>query len=418
MSEERCFPNPFCDYNENVHGNSNIVSKETVLKLIKTYVDMILSKKQETQRDDLYVGAAGTAFMFWKLSRSPATANLYPCLDHAAMYIDLAKTIATGKGQSSKRTVAFLCGNAGIAAVSAVISDARGNKQDAAKDIEQFLEGFRICTTDDNCDDEVLVGRAGYLHGAYWLNQVVRPKPIANEDVEKVCEIIMRRGREYASKQRSASPLMYAYHDKEYLGAAHGVCAILHALLESRWFLASEDGKFKNVYSAKVATIKNSIDYVLSLQRGDGNLPTRADSDRMLVHWCHGASGAIYLLAKAYLTFKEERYLEGCRKCANIIWARGLLRKGPGICHGVAGNGYAFLLMYRLTGERRYLYRAQKFAEFLTTSTFSARVLAPDRPYSLYEGLSGTVCFLVDILDPTTASFPFMDVFESKVNAQ
>lgn len=129
------------------------------------------------------------------------------------------------------------------------------------------------------------------------------------------------------------------------------------------------------------------------------------------MHWCHGAGGAIYLFAKAYLIFKDEKYLNSCYLSANLIWKKGLLRKGPGICHGVGGNGYAFLLMYRLTRDPVFLYRASKFMEFLLNPTFQKEARTPDRPFSLYEGVAGTVCFLVDLLNPETAAYPFMDVF-------
>lgn len=134
-------------------------------------------------------------------------------------------------------------------------------------------------------------------------------------------------------------------------------------------------------------------------------------SEYPLIHWCHGAPGAIYLLIKSYLTFREEKYLTSCRKAADLIWRQGLLKKGPGICHGVAGNGYAFLVMYRLTGDVKYMYRAIKFAEFLRSSEFLQISRTPDCPFSLYEGLAGTVCFLIDLLEPHNSSFPFMDVF-------
>lgn len=58
--------------------------------------------------------------------------------------------------------------------------------------------------------------------------------------------------------------------------------------------------------------------------------------------------------------FKEEKYLKEAAECAEVIWHRGLLRKGYGICHGTAGNGYAFLSLYKLTQEKKYLYRACK----------------------------------------------------------
>lgn len=116
-------------------------------------------------------------------------------------------------------------------------------------------------------------------------------------------------------------------------------------------------------------------------------------------------------MAKAYLCFKEDKYLVACQRAADLIWAKGLLRKGPGICHGVAGNGYAFLLMFRLTRDKQYLYKAMKFMQFLKDPQFVKYSRTPDRPYSLYEGVAGTVCYLMDLLAPDTAAFPFMDVF-------
>ena len=89
--------------------------------------------------------------------------------------------------------------------------------------------------------------------------------------------------------------------------------------------------------------------------------------------------------------------------------------KGPGICHGIAGNGYVFLLLFRLTQDPKHLYRASKFAEFLTNDTFLKVDRTPDCPFSLYEGIAGTVCFLVDLLQPHKSSFPFMDVFDQKI---
>lgn len=136
--------------------------------------------------------------------------------------------------------------------------------------------------------------------------------------------------------------------------------------------------------------------------------------EKRLVHWCHGAPGAIYLLAKSYHLFGDRRYLVACEKVADIIWERGLLLKGAGICHGIAGNGYAFLILHRLTGEPKYLHRANAFKQFLTHSEFKERARTPDRPFSLYEGIAGTVCFLIDLLKPEAACFPFMDIFSLK----
>lgn len=68
-------------------------------------------------------------------------------------------------------------------------------------------------------------------------------------------------------------------------------------------------------------------------------------------------------------------------------------------------------MLYRLTSDAKHLYRAQKFAEFMQTEEFKKGARTPDSPFSLYEGLAGTVCFYVDLLQPSTASFPFFNVF-------
>lgn len=202
---------------------------------------------------------------------------------------------------------------------------------------------------------------------------------------------------------------IFLFLDK-YLGAAHGICAILHMMLESPIFIQN--------LQEKQALIKSTIDIFLQMQSSDGNFPCvledASKSEHKLVHWCHGAPGAFYLFAKAYLVFKEQKYLDTCLKCGDLIWQKGLLRKGPGICHGIAGNGYVFLILYRLTNDQKHLYRATCFADFLTNQTFLREARTPDRPLSLYEGIAGTVCFLTDLLNPVKAQFPFMDVFDMK----
>jgi membrane transport protein XK len=111
------------------------------------------------------------------------------------------------------------------------------------------------------------------------------------------------------------------------------------------------------------------------------------------------------------LIWRDEKYLNACKRCDDLIWQRGLLKKGPGICHGIGGNGYCHLLMFRLTNDLKYLYRAGKFADFLNTSEFKMGARTPDRPFSLFEGLAGTVCFAIDLLEPINAEYPLIPVF-------
>ena len=46
----------------------------------------------------------------------------------------------------------------------------------------------------------------------------------------------------------------------------------------------------------------------------------------------------IYLLARAYLVWKDEKYLESLKKATNMCWEKGFLKMGPGIYHGIAGT--------------------------------------------------------------------------------
>lgn len=155
---------------------------------------------------------------------------------------------------------------------------------------------------------------------------------------------------------------------------------------------------------------------IAALQETDGNFPIALDSERKrntekrLVHWCHGAPGIIHMMCKAFIVFGEEKYLIASERAADLIWREGLLKKGPGICHGIAGNAYAFIVLYRITENPKYLYRAIQFMKFLENELFKEFATVPDRPFSLYEGLAGTVCFLIDLLQTGKAFFPFMNL--------
>ena len=123
------------------------------------------------------------------------------------------------------------------------------------------------------------------------------------------------------------------------LGAGHGLSSILQILLSFPEYFANR----KDVE----ILIRQAVDYVLSCEMPNGNYPPVPgevrDQANDLLHWCHGAPGVVYLLAKAYLTWTDNKYLQAAKKCAELTWQRGLLRKGPGICHGIAGRFMYFV---------------------------------------------------------------------------
>ncbi|KAI9583955.1 lanC-like protein 3 homolog [Glossina fuscipes] len=417
--EKRYFTNPFPDYVD-PRSTPYEFDEKHVKNLIAIYVDDVLEKcspgyDDEEIRGDLYIGSAGIAYMFWKMSRSLQTQDLYPALKHAHDFISNAKANTHRYRKPSAEPFSFLYGNAGIYAVSAAVSHDLKLMQDLSDDLMNFKAGItssKELSPTQYGWDEMLLGRAGYLAGCYWLNDIMPGKEVTDDDLISICQLIIANGRGYAEQIKAPLPLLYQWRGREYLGAAHGLCAILHMLLESPWFRTDPI----SAPSAELTDIKKSVDYFLALQDDEGNFPValetlESDRETRLVHWCHGAPGAVYLLAKAYLIFKEDKYIQALRRSSDLVWNKGFLRKGPGICHGVAGNGYVFLLLYRLTHEPKYLYRAVKYMELLTSVEFKQRARIPNCPHSLFEGVAGTVCFLIDLLNPKQAQFPFMDVF-------
>ena len=71
------------------------------------------------------------------------------------------------------------------------------------------------------------------------------------------------------------------------------------------------------------------------------------DKDR-LVHWCHGAPGVVHALLLGHRAWTTAGYLDAAIKAGELVWERGLLKKGNGLCHGSAGNGYAFIHLYQV----------------------------------------------------------------------
>lgn len=398
---ERYFENPYKDYSDTLPVLIDEKFTKFIESLIEKNVKLILENtnpnfNKDDARADIYVGLSGISYMFLKLSQSNVN-HKFDAVGLSKAYSDCANDAL--EASRASKPISFLSGNAGVHAVSAVV-----NKSD--EDLNKFLSGVSIFEDPSYLDDgadEMLVGRSGYLLGLAWLQQQLQREILPKEETMKLSSIIIQSGRKYAAKHKKKVPLMFQFHGREYLGAAHGVSAILLSLLT----LPTNDSK-------DLEDVKATIDEILKLQDETGNFPSKFDKNEShLVHWCHGAPGVVYLMAKAYLKFRHEEYLEACLKCGDLVWNRGLLSKGPGICHGIAGNGYVHLLLYRLTYDDIHLYRAMKFAEFLENEEFIQEARTPDRPFSLFEGTAGTVCFLIDLLRPNKASFPFMGVFDN-----
>ncbi|XP_015710382.1 lanC-like protein 2 isoform X4 [Coturnix japonica] len=413
--EERAFANPYPDYQQQgaVAAHSTVEAQwdRAVLppeedplpfdadgkvsaqftKRIQTKIKDLLQQMEEGLKTadphdcSAYTGWTGIALLYLQLYRVTKKQS------HLQRSLDYVKRILRNL---NGRRVTFLCGDAGPLAVGAVVYHMLKNENESKECVSRLLQLQRtVRSMDAEFPDELLYGRAGYLYALLYLNteiasdtvpQSIIKEPIANVDQETLTELV-----------------------------------------------------------------KPSIDYVRHKKFRSGNYPSSLsnETDR-LVHWCHGAPGVIHMLMQAYKTFKEDKYLKDAMECSDVIWQRGLLRKGYGICHGTAGNGYSFLSLYNLTQDKRYLYRACKafilmgdfshpdicwenntascrqsrrllesmnntfmiqFAEWcLEYGAHGCRI--PDRPYSLFEGMAGAIHFLSDISVPETSRFPAFEL--------
>lgn len=219
----------------------------------------------------------------------------------------------------------------------------------------------------------------------------------------QISEAVLVSGENLSRKFRvqNQSPLMYEWYQELYVGAAHGLAGIYYYLMQPG-FVGVEEHVHR--------LVKPSVDHVCRLKFPSGNYPPCIGDDRdLLVHWCHGAPGVIYMLLQAHRVFGGSQYLVDALQCGELVWHFGLLKKGYGLCHGAAGNAYAFLALYRQTQDPKYLYRACMFADWcMNYGKHGCRT--PDTPYSLFEGMAGTIYFLADLLQPMKARFPAFEV--------
>ncbi|XP_014675270.1 PREDICTED: lanC-like protein 3 [Priapulus caudatus] len=407
--KKRYFVNSIPDY---MHGAVDIDTQKWKSRILNAVEDVIAKQPptMENCEGGLYVGCAGIAYALCHLAHNeafkPEQGKLLQSAEQYATAAYRHAELPENKNDRHTKT-SFLLGNLGVYAVAAVVFNATDRKEMVAKCLTAYAQMASLClpTQFVECgSDELFVGRAGYLCGLLMLNKKTGQQVLSRHQVECLFNAIIKCWTGcMRNESQSPSPLMYAYYIQT---------SILQMLLSFPDLLKKDATTEKYV--------RDATDFVLSLEQRNGNYPAgmdevggpviRAEEDE-LIHWCHGAGGVVYLFARAYLVWKDTRYLEACKRCADLVWKKGLLRKGPGICHGVAGSGYVFLLLYRLTEEPGYLHRALRFADFVYTDTFRRHARTPDRAHSLYEGWAGTMLYLSDLLHPEKAEFPLFNVF-------
>ncbi|XP_062865706.1 glutathione S-transferase LANCL1-like [Trichomycterus rosablanca] len=405
MPDQRALKNPYLDYN-GPESTQDLFDAQG--KLSAGFVDRISYKIREllaVMENGLktadptdctgYTGWAGIALLYL---------HLHSIYGDPAFLLKALEHVERSLRSLTQRWVTFLCGDAGPLAVAAVVFHRLNRTQESDECINRLLQLHKsVVRGSGSIPDELLYGRVGFLFSLSFINQQFQQEKIPIQYIQQICDAVLVSGQNLSQRMRVGhqTPLMYEWYQEHYVGAAHGLAGIYYFLMQPG-FVSSE--------GTVSALVKPSVDYMCQLKFPSGNYPPCVDDGRdLLVHWCHGSPGVIYMLLQAYKVFGHQQYLQDAMQCGEVIWHRGLLKKGYGLCHGAAGNAYAFLALYRLTQEPRHLYRACMFADWcMNYGKHGCRT--PDTPFSLFEGMAGTIYFLADLLQPSMAKFPAFEV--------
>jgi hypothetical protein len=400
MDPSRFYINEYSSSNEELELLSSL--QNNLEERISIISSEIFHYYNDRHNGSLYSGSLCKVYILYQLNR------LHEASRHVRPYIS----------QSDNRVTLLEGRKVGALAMSCAIHFKLKDDTILKEHLDMLLDVSNYVHSElpeQECD--VMYGRAGFLHAILFVRKEIGDEKYGSE---QVLQILMDLLQEGIKNKTEHFPLLWKWHQKIYLGSAHGVAGILQTLLSFNDEVCLLGHGSNHDY---MKDIRGTIRSLLSVKFLSGNIPSSIGKERdNLVQWCHGAPGIILLLVKAYEIFDEVDYLKRAGDIAlNVVWTRGLLRKGMGLCHGISGNAYSFLALYRGLNTFRqrgsdiqdkdidiWLYRCWKFVEFVFQHQQELQRI-PDHPYSLFEGLGGFCCLINDLKAPTGSHFPLFE---------
>eukprot|EP01063_Lacrimia_lanifica_P015821 TRINITY_DN2248_c0_g1_i1.p1 TRINITY_DN2248_c0_g1~~TRINITY_DN2248_c0_g1_i1.p1 ORF type:complete len:416 (+),score=153.86 TRINITY_DN2248_c0_g1_i1:1379-2626(+) len=353
----------------------------------------------DTEGDGVYVGRGGVAVALRRVLENSAVLYALPA-DLAqqvqAQYTDIVESL---DAKSMRRAATYLEGRAGVH-----VEVALAGGKNAEAHIVALSELAREVLDLPEGECELLYGRAGYLYALLrlWSTLDARYKARYREIIIRVLRQI-----EKAGKGKQGFPLMYEWRNKAYLGAAHGVCGVLYVLMQC------PKDVLHDASPSLAATVQAATEKLGGLCLESGNYPSSLETGQpgRLNQFCHGSPGFVMLFAKA-AEFCDDRgtFVPLVEKSAAYLKDHVQI-KGVGLCHGVSGGVYPLLATYRVTRDIKWLQHAAHLALYLAHE-YSRMYRYSARPLSLFEGVAGMACLLVDLLGktPSAAKFPAFDI--------
>ncbi|GAB6032476.1 Glutathione S-transferase lancl1, variant 2 [Chamberlinius hualienensis] len=292
----RYFENTYADYGPGVdfveyNEDTNEIHpkwKEKLEKYIHHQLQVIGRYGERDSRNDfsVYTGLSGIGLLYLFISERLG--------DKYTDYLKKAKALNVICVDSLRghHRLSFICGYAGVLAIGSVIYHKEGLHKKRDELLEKLVR-LHEHVIDGDCEDEILYGRAGYLYSLLYVRLYIKEDNLhVQSTIKLVIQAIINSGKKLSKKEKWKCPLMYSWHDKHYMGAAHGISGILYMLLQVSDILTEDE---------KRNLIKPTVDYLISLKFPSGNYPSSyGNGSDKLVHWCHGAPGFIHLFVIAY----------------------------------------------------------------------------------------------------------------------
>lgn len=160
----------------------------------------------EMSRSDcsVYTGHPGIAFLYMHLYKNVPTFQKFKYLKTALSHVEPFLT------NIKLRRPSFVCGEAGVLAVAAVLLNQLNMKEKTEDCVKNLLKFSReVSDIDDKMPDEVLYGRAGYLFSLLYVKFHYDSGAISSAAIESVVEAIISSGKALALEEKSDLPLLY-----------------------------------------------------------------------------------------------------------------------------------------------------------------------------------------------------------------
>ena len=193
--------------------------------------------------------------------------------------------------------------------------------------------------------------------------------PGLDDAIQRVVAATLASGRRHGG-----DGLRYAWHGKEYVGAAHGYAGILYLLLKA---------------GCRDPALRALADWLRDLETREGNWPSSLpDARAKLVHFCHGAPGVVFAMAEAHRVYGDESFRDACLRGAETVWHYRSPHQGPWalprrrgqwVC---AARGVSSLARPDVVAPRRRFWDVYRRRRRLRPAADAGQ------PVSLFEGLA------------------------------